>query len=51
LPPALAGGKSMNVKLALAKTASFWLKPIEHKFYFIPPAKAGGNLKIEIRNY
>jgi hypothetical protein len=44
LPPALAGGKGMNIKLALAKKDVIWLKPFHTISNFIPPAKAGGNL-------
>jgi hypothetical protein len=51
LPPALAGEKEMNFKLALAKIRiQFWLKPLQTTTNFIPPAEAGGNLILKKTN-
>jgi len=44
LPPASAGEKEINIKLALAKKNTILAKAISHNSNFIPPAEAGGNL-------
>jgi hypothetical protein len=46
LPPALAGGKGINIKLALAKKDVILAKAIPYYPNFVPPAKAGGNLML-----
>jgi hypothetical protein len=43
LPPALARGRGMDIKLALAKKDAILAKAISYNSNFIPPAKAGGN--------
>nr|WP_315200556.1 hypothetical protein [uncultured Flavobacterium sp.] len=46
MPPASAGGKGMNVKLALAKKSTILAKAISYHYNFISPAEARGNLII-----
>ncbi|WP_396169046.1 hypothetical protein [Flavobacterium sp.] len=43
MSPALAGGKGINIALALAKKYAISAKAIKNQHNFIPPAKAVGN--------